>query len=353
MTRGTEVTRIGSGVEVRRLPYGRTTPGGEELTLLVHRHPDTPPGAPMLLDVHGGAWTWFTAAVDRFWCRELAARGYVVAAAELTSAAEAPWPAARDDVAVAAAWLRTHAAEIGGDPHRLGVIGGSTGGHQAAVLGIEGDARGRQPDAVVALWPIGDVDGRAAMARAYQPGPLARRLADRLERRSDAGRTEAATAQRLAHLDDAWCGGGRRPALVGAALQRLNAIQGRVPPLRLLLMRRLLHAHELAFPGGDPQMRAASPVHLCRGTDTALPPLHVVHAAADTNTTEAMSRALVAAWRDAGGAAQLDVVAGVGHSYGNIPSRPAEDLVDAVDGFLRRTAVARPTITRDGAGAAR
>ncbi len=25
MTRGTEVTRIGSGVEVRRLPYGRTT----------------------------------------------------------------------------------------------------------------------------------------------------------------------------------------------------------------------------------------------------------------------------------------------------------------------------------------
>ena len=33
MTRGTEVTRIGAGVEVRGVPYGGTAAGGEEIRL--------------------------------------------------------------------------------------------------------------------------------------------------------------------------------------------------------------------------------------------------------------------------------------------------------------------------------
>lgn len=48
---------------------------------------------------------------------------------------ETGWPAQIDDPRDALAYLRTQASELGIDPERFGVFGGSSGGHLVALLG--------------------------------------------------------------------------------------------------------------------------------------------------------------------------------------------------------------------------
>jgi acetyl esterase/lipase len=50
--------------------------------------------------------------------------------------AEAPWPAALEDVKCAIRWMRANAAELGLDPTRIAVCGGSAGGHLAAMAAL-------------------------------------------------------------------------------------------------------------------------------------------------------------------------------------------------------------------------
>jgi len=50
-----------------------------------------------------------------------------------------PFPAAVDDVQASVAWARDHAFDFGLDPARIGAIGGSAGGHLAAMLATLGE----------------------------------------------------------------------------------------------------------------------------------------------------------------------------------------------------------------------
>ena len=45
------------------------------------------------------------------------------------------WPAQREDVVAAVAYLRDHAAELGLRPEKIGAAGVSAGGHLSAILG--------------------------------------------------------------------------------------------------------------------------------------------------------------------------------------------------------------------------
>ena len=331
---------------------------GDELPLLVTR-PEPGGRPPIVLDLHGGAWTWFSPGVDVVWCRALAERGYVVVAAGFRSAIEAPWPGPFADQQAALAWVRKHADDLGGDPDRIVVIGGSTGGHAALLTGIHGDIDGERPAAVVALWPVADVPGRYQLVVDARFDPVTRRLAARVARRVRHGDSSGSlqtdhrglaaapaadpVADRMRRLDDASRTHPRRAAVVARLLQRANAVQGRVPLARALLYERLRFAHDRTFPGGVGEMAAASPVHLLRdrqgerraASGPALPPALVVHADRDVNTTEAMSRDVVVAWRAAGGPARFELERGVGHSYGNIAGPRADELVDRILGFLR------------------
>jgi len=304
-----------------------------------------PPARPMILDLHGGAWTHFTPAVDRFWCRRLAESGFLVASAEVRLSGEAPFPACADDAVEAARWLRRNGASIGGDPERLGVMGGSTGGHLALLTALHG----RDPlagddrslvDGVVALWPVVDVLGRYRHVRDTTFGPLATWVADRAGASASAsvstsGNTNDPTADRLGQLDDLR----RHHPVLGDALgflvQRMSWLAGVAPPSRATLYRQLVAAHDAAFGHGDAAdalMLAASPVRrIINGhLPDHLPPLLLVQGMHDPNISMEASRELVETWRRAGGDAALEGHRWVGHSYGNVASRESDRLVDRI-----------------------
>lgn len=91
-----------------------------------------------VLMIHGGGWREGSKEDERMVTRvalPLARRGYAVAATGYRLAPEHPFPAQLQDVTLALDWL---AAEI---PGRPGVVGGSAGGHLAALLGVRGAVR--------------------------------------------------------------------------------------------------------------------------------------------------------------------------------------------------------------------
>ena len=62
------------------------------------------------------------------------------------------WPQNLHDCKTAVRWLRKNADKLQIDPDRIGVIGGSAGGHLAAMVAITGPADGLDPAA-----PYGDI----------------------------------------------------------------------------------------------------------------------------------------------------------------------------------------------------
>jgi len=124
-----------SNVIMRSVVYA--TKNNQPLALDLYQMAGQPAGAgpaPGVIIVHGGSWQHGDrselAALNRY----LAARGYVVASVGYRFAPTSPFPAARDDVHEAIAFLKTHAAEYGLDPHRLVLLGRSAGGQLALLV---------------------------------------------------------------------------------------------------------------------------------------------------------------------------------------------------------------------------
>lgn len=111
--------------------------------------------APCVVVVHGGGWD----SGDRtqlpglnHW---LARKGYAVAAISYRLAPTFTWPAQRDDVLAAIAFLKSRAGEFGLDPTRFVLLGRSAGGQIAQVTGYTaGDAAIR---GVVGLYAPSDL----------------------------------------------------------------------------------------------------------------------------------------------------------------------------------------------------
>jgi acetyl esterase/lipase len=92
------------------------------------------PFAPCVIDIHGGAWSAGNRGLNRAAHRSnswLARSGYAVAAIDYRLAPAALWPAQRDDILAAIAFLRAHADELGIDPARIILLGRSAGGQLA------------------------------------------------------------------------------------------------------------------------------------------------------------------------------------------------------------------------------
>ncbi|MCE2804293.1 MAG: alpha/beta hydrolase, partial [Gemmataceae bacterium] len=71
--------------------------------------------------------------------RTLAGEGYAAVTISYRLAPQHRFPAAVHDTKAAVRWLRANAAKYGIDPRRIGVTGGSAGGHLAQFLGVTGD----------------------------------------------------------------------------------------------------------------------------------------------------------------------------------------------------------------------
>lgn len=106
----------------------------QEVLDLYHRPGTT--DLPIVVLVHGGGWRGGDKASFAGAARALAARNFVVANINYTLGPTAV-PAYRkqaDDVRAALSWVRSHADTFGGDADRIALVGGSAGGHLAAMV---------------------------------------------------------------------------------------------------------------------------------------------------------------------------------------------------------------------------
>lgn len=91
---------------------------------------------PAVVCIHGGGFrAGKREGYDKL-CLTLAQRGYVAITVTYRLAPQYQFPAAVQDCKTAVRWLRSHAAEYHVDPSRIGVTGGSAGGHLAQFLGV-------------------------------------------------------------------------------------------------------------------------------------------------------------------------------------------------------------------------
>lgn len=104
---------------------------------------DGAPSGPAALFFHGGGYIFghidqFDGPVSRY----ASASGVSMLSVEYRRAPEHPYPTPLEDAYAALRWLHEHAAELGVDPERIGVMGDSAGGGMAAALTILTRERG-------------------------------------------------------------------------------------------------------------------------------------------------------------------------------------------------------------------
>lgn len=102
----------------------------------------TPGPHPLIMYIHGGGWTGghtrHSGALADFpkVLAALAAEGFTVASLEYRLSGEAKFPAQLQDADAALRFLKAHAADYEIDPARVGLWGGSAGGHLAALTAL-------------------------------------------------------------------------------------------------------------------------------------------------------------------------------------------------------------------------
>ncbi len=111
---------------------------GDEAQALDVYYPKTPAERPLplLVWVHGGGWSGGSKSQLPY-LNQLR-RGYVVASVEYRFSQKAKFPAQIQDCQAAIRWLRANAMKYSIDPNKIGVGGGSAGGHLVALLGTSG-----------------------------------------------------------------------------------------------------------------------------------------------------------------------------------------------------------------------
>src|SRR4051794_32770064 len=99
-------------VKVSDVPFRRTAKGRDLLARVYQ-----PEGAgpfPVLLDLHGGAWSRKDRLANEPMDRAIAAAGMLVVAIDMRLSGETPYPASGPDAKYGGRWLKAKAAEWGG-----------------------------------------------------------------------------------------------------------------------------------------------------------------------------------------------------------------------------------------------
>ena len=263
-----------SEVEFRRTP---------KRTLMARIY--QPQGAgpfPTLLDLHGGAWNNKDRLANEPMDRAVAASGILVVAIDLTLAPEAPYPASVQDANYGIRWLKAKAGRWNGDPAHLGVLGSSSGGHVAELLGM----RPRDPRYnAIPLTEGPSVDATVAYVATRSPisDPYARYLQAEKMKRAD-------MMQKSKTYFNPW---------------------------------------ETVYEGNPQQM-------LDRREAVSLPPLLVMQGALDDNVIPPIQEKFAASYRAAGGECQLDVFDGCEHEWIAKPGPQTDRAHEMVKAFIAK-----------------
>jgi len=124
--------------ETEDVVYGRV--GDRALTLDLYE-PVEPSDElrPAIIFIHGGSWRGGFRGMLKMYTLAFAERGYVTATISYRFQQEAPFPAALEDAKCAVRWMRANAGDLGVDPDRIAVFGGSAGAHLAMMVGYTAD----------------------------------------------------------------------------------------------------------------------------------------------------------------------------------------------------------------------
>lgn len=168
------------------ITYGKA--GDTELKLdLARPHGDGP--FPAIVFIHGGGWAKGNRQGYRGQIQEAARRGYVAATISYrlmqydetekeTTTAAPVFPAQIHDAKAAIRWMRANAKNYDVDPNRIGVTGGSAGGHLSLLVGLTDPSSGLEgdsgnPEQSSRVQAVVNVFGPTDMAACYQKSSVA------------------------------------------------------------------------------------------------------------------------------------------------------------------------------------
>ncbi len=96
---------------------------------------------PVLMYIFGGGWvTGNKHQLAWYNLQNLAQHGFAVVSISYRWSSVAKFPAQIHDCKAALRWIRKNAEQYNLNPHRIGVIGASAGGHLASLMGTSGNA---------------------------------------------------------------------------------------------------------------------------------------------------------------------------------------------------------------------
>lgn len=270
---------IPPGVEfIPSILYGEGE--GTPLVLELAKPKSVPPAPrPAVVFIHGGAWMSADRTNGTPLVLLLAKHGFVAASIDYRLSGVAGFPAQLEDGKCAVRFLRAHASDYGIDPSRIGVMGGSAGGHLAALVGL--------------------TDGESSL---------------------EGNGGWSTFSSKVSAVADLY-GVSDLPGLVQA--HKLN------PAVEKLMRGTLAEKPDL--------YRQASPMHWVKA---GAPPFYIAHGDKDETVPIGQSERLAEALRSAGTEVTYRVMTGVGH--GSISTLPAYVLTDIVEFFSKTLGPVEP-----------
>lgn len=97
-----------------------------------------PHGRPVVVFFYGGSWQTGKRGDYLFVGQALASRGFIAVLPDYRTWPDTGFPGFVEDAAAAVRWARDHAAEFGGDPSEIFLMGHSAGAHIAVLLATDG-----------------------------------------------------------------------------------------------------------------------------------------------------------------------------------------------------------------------
>jgi acetyl esterase/lipase len=110
---------------------------GERHSLDIYRAKQPLPGRPVIVFFYGGEWKFGAKGQFAFVAEPLADRGITVVVADYGLYPPVTFPGFIEDSAAAVGWVHEHAAEIGGNPNNIFVMGHSAGAYNAVFLALD------------------------------------------------------------------------------------------------------------------------------------------------------------------------------------------------------------------------
>lgn len=178
--------RCAEVVVEENVTYGHAGPTALKLDLA---RPEGEGPFPAIVFIHGGGWHGGRRETYRAAIQEAAKRGYVAATISYrlmrfdekhkeTASAEPIFPAQIHDAKAAVRWLRANAAKYRVDPKRIGVTGGSAGGHLSLLVGLTDaddglEGKSGSPDQSSRVQAVVNFFGPTDMAACYEKSVVA------------------------------------------------------------------------------------------------------------------------------------------------------------------------------------